>query len=138
MRYGYVANSYLKLADIKQPVLYAEINVDLLVKLYQPGWVYQEVAKFPEVRRDLSLVLDEQVSFQQIRDLAIKTDKKLIQEVNVFDIYTGDKIEAGKKSYSVSFTLLDKEQTLTDATIDHTMKKLMANFEKELNAFIRN
>jgi phenylalanyl-tRNA synthetase beta chain len=138
MRFGYVANSFLKLADIKQPVLYAEINVDLLVKLYQPSLVYQEVSKFPEVRRDLSLVLDEQVTFKQIKDLAIKTDKKLIQEVNVFDVYTGDKIEQGKKSYSVSFTLLDKDQTLTDTTIDQTMKKLISNYEKELNALIRN
>jgi phenylalanyl-tRNA synthetase beta chain len=134
---GYISSPLLKLADIRQDVLYAVVDLDLLLKLYQTKATYKEISKFPEVRRDLSLVLDKKVSYEEIKELAFKTEKKLLQSINVFDLYEGDRIEKGKKSYSVSFQLLDKDQTLTDEVIDSTMNKLMAQFEKQLGAEIR-
>jgi phenylalanyl-tRNA synthetase beta chain len=99
--------------------------------------VFAELSKFPEVRRDLSLVLEKSVSFEQIRAVAQRTERKLLQEVNVFDVYEGDKIEAGKKAIAISFTLQDKTQTLTDKVIDSTMNRLMQQFEQQLGAVIR-
>ena len=93
--------------------------------------------KYPEVRRDLSLVLDKAVSFEQIRQTAQKYERNLLTHINVFDVYEGENIGADKKSYSVSFTLQDSEQTLTDKVIDKTMQKLMMAFEKDLGAVIR-
>ena len=98
---------------------------------------FVEVPKFPEVRRDLSLVLDKTVSFEQIRQIAQKMERELLQSVNVFDVYEGENIGADKKSYSVSFILQDNTQTLTDKVIEKTMQKLIVAFEKELGAVIR-
>ena len=109
----------------------------VLLKQYQDKVRFTEVSKYPEVRRDLSLVLDKTVSFEQIRQLAQKYERNLLTNVNVFDVYEGENIGADKKSYSVSFTLQDTEQTLTDKVIDKTMQKLMMAFEKELGAVIR-
>ncbi len=99
--------------------------------------LYAEVSRFPEVRRDLSLVLDGPVSFRDIEALARKQERKLLKQVNVFDVYEGANIGPGKKSYSVSFILQDENQTLTDEVIDRTMQRLMQAYEKELNAVIR-
>lgn len=134
---GVLNKKILKLADIKQEVFYADIDLELLEKIYSNKVVYQEISKFPEVRRDLSLVLDRQVTFDQIREIAYKQERKYMRSINVFDVYEGDKIPAGKKSYSVSFMLQDEEQTLTDEVIDKTMTKLMDAFEKEFGAIIR-
>ena len=134
---GKVQDKALKLADIKQPVYYAEFDADALLKAYKNTIQFQELNKYPEVRRDLSLVLDKNVTFEQIRQLALKQEKKLITDINVFDVYEGKNLGENKKSYSVSFTLQDFEQTLTDKVIDNTMQKLMAGFEKELGAVIR-
>jgi phenylalanyl-tRNA synthetase beta chain len=123
--------------EVKEQVWYAELNWDYLLKKYKTSLVAEELPKFPEVRRDLSLVLDKQVTFDQVRQIAFRTERKLLQDVNVFDVYEGDKIEAGKKAYALSFTLLDKQQTLTDKVIDSTMSRLMQQFEKQLGAFIR-
>jgi phenylalanyl-tRNA synthetase beta chain len=123
--------------EVKEQVWYAELNWDYLLKKYKDNLVAGELPKFPEVRRDLSLVLDKNVTFDQIRHIAFRTERKLLQDVNVFDVYEGDKIEAGKKAYAVSFTLLDKQQTLTDKGIDSTMNRLMQQFEKQLGALIR-
>ena len=123
--------------EIKELVWYAELQWEYLVRHYKNSLVFTELPRFPEVRRDLSLVLDQQVTFEQIRAVALRTERKLLQALNVFDMYEGDKIEAGKKSYSVSFTLQDPQQTLTDKVIDATMSRLMQQFEKQLGAVIR-
>ncbi|HTF81795.1 MAG TPA: hypothetical protein VL947_08720, partial [Cytophagales bacterium] len=90
-----------------------------------------------EVRRDLSLVLDKKVSFAEVKEVALKTDKELIKAVNVFDVYEGDKIEAGKKSYSVSFFMQHSDRTLTEEEINRVFNKLIDNFESKLGAIIR-
>ncbi|MFN6947011.1 MAG: phenylalanine--tRNA ligase subunit beta, partial [Cytophagaceae bacterium] len=135
--YGKVQDKILKKTDIKQAVYYAEIDFDSLMRMMDTSLVYQEVSKFPEVRRDLSLVLDKKVSFGEIESIARKFEKRLLQDINVFDIYEGENLGDNKKSYSVSFILQDYEQTLTDKVIDKTMDKLMSAFEKELGAVIR-
>ncbi|WP_026463686.1 phenylalanine--tRNA ligase subunit beta [Adhaeribacter aquaticus] len=126
-----------KRIDVKEQVWYAELNWDYLVKNSKSQLVFEELAKFPEVRRDLSLVIDKGITFDQIKTIAQRTERKLLQDINVFDVYEGDKIEAGKKAYAISFTLLDKQQTLTDKVIDATMNRLMQQFEKQLGAVIR-
>ncbi|MCX2739570.1 phenylalanine--tRNA ligase subunit beta [Pontibacter anaerobius] len=123
--------------EVKGQVWYAELNWDYLLKKYKDKLVAEELPKFPEVRRDLSLVLDKHVTFDEVKKVAFRVERKLLQDVNVFDVYEGDKIEAGKKAYALSFTLQDKQQTLTDKVIDSTMSRLMQQFEKQLGAFIR-
>jgi phenylalanyl-tRNA synthetase beta chain len=123
--------------EIKDPVWYAELNWDYLVRNHRSSLAFAELPRFPEVRRDLSLVLDKPVTFEQIREVAQRTERKLLQSLNVFDVYEGDKIEAGKKAYSVSFILQDPQQTLTDKVIEATMNRLMQQFEKQLGAVIR-
>jgi len=135
--FGLVNDKVTKTADIRQAVWYAEFDAELLYKLYNAGVVYSEVSKFPEVRRDLSLVIDRSITFAQIKALAEQKERKLLQAVNAFDVYEGANIGEGKKSYSISFVLLDKEKTLTDPVIDKTMEKLIAAFETELGAMIR-
>jgi phenylalanyl-tRNA synthetase beta chain len=137
LKFGLVSEKILKKLDIKQTVLYADIDFDYLVSAYKPQLVYSEVSKFPEVRRDLSLVIDKSVNFEHISQVAQKTERKMLQDINIFDVYEGENIGEGKKSYSVSFILQDYEQTLTDKAIDKTMERLMAAFEKELGAVIR-
>ncbi|MCC9136739.1 phenylalanine--tRNA ligase subunit beta [Pontibacter silvestris] len=134
---GVLNTAVTRFMEIKEQVWYAELNWDYLLKKYKINLVAEELPKFPEVRRDLSLVLDKNVTFDQVRQVALRTERKLLQDVNVFDVYEGDKIEAGKKAYALSFTLLDKQQTLTDKVIDNTMNRLMQQFEKQLGAFIR-
>ena len=134
---GLLKPDVTKLLDIKTPVFYADLDWDYLVKGYNPKVVYGEVSRFPQVRRDLSLVLDRPVSFRDIEALARKQERKLLKQVNVFDVYEGTNIGPGKKSYSVSFILQDENQTLTDEVIDRTMQRLMQAYEKELNAVIR-
>ncbi|MEZ4903258.1 MAG: phenylalanine--tRNA ligase subunit beta [Spirosomataceae bacterium] len=135
--FGQVKNKQTKLLDIKQAVFYADFDWAYLLKQYQDKVRFVEVPKYPEVRRDLSLVLDKTVSFDQIRQIAHKYERNLLTHINVFDVYEGEKIGSDKKSYSVNFTLQDTDQTLTDKVIDKTMQKLMMAFEKELGAVIR-
>ena len=135
--FGQVKTKLTKILDIKQPVFYADFDWAYLLKQYNDKVKFKEVSRFPEVRRDLSLVLDKAIGFEQIRQVAYKFEKDLLTDINVFDVYEGEKMEAGKKSYSVSFVLQDIEQTLTDKVIDKTMQKLMIAFEKELGAVIR-
>ncbi|MFN8356757.1 MAG: phenylalanine--tRNA ligase subunit beta [Spirosomataceae bacterium] len=134
---GLVKPTLAKLCDIKQPVFYADVDWDYLLRQHQADVVYQELSKYPEVRRDLSLLVDKSVSFKQIRDISQKHERNLLKAINVFDVYEGDNIGADKKSYSVSFILQDFTQTLTDAVIDKTMQRLMNGFERELGAVIR-
>jgi phenylalanyl-tRNA synthetase beta chain len=134
---GMLQPSICKFLDIKGQVFYADIDWDYLIKQYSAGLVVAEVPKFPEVRRDLSLVIDKSVSFKNIKQLATSNERRLLKAVNIFDVYEGENIGPGKKSYSVSFVLQDENATLTDAVIDKTMQRLMQVFEKELNAIIR-
>ena len=134
---GAVAASVLKRLDVTQPVWYAELDWEVLSKKYKPTLVARELSKFPEVRRDLSLVVDASVTFDQLQQIARRTEKKLLQHVSVFDVYAGDNQGAGKKSYSVSFTLQDYGQTLSEQAIDQAMQKLIQQFEKQAGALIR-
>ena len=98
---------------------------------------FSEISRFPEVRRDLALLLDKSVKFVDIEALAYRNGKGILRAVNLFDVYEGEKIDAGKKSYAVSFTLQDDQKTLTDNDIEKLMKRLTEVFEKELGAIIR-
>lgn len=134
--FGLVQSALAKKAGLKKPVWYADFDWDYLLKQYSPVVRYQEVARFPEVRRDLSLVLEKSVSFDQLKQIAYRTERKLLQDVNVFDVFEGESLE-GKKAYALSFILQDEQQTLTDKVIDKTMQRLMTSFEKDLGAVIR-
>ena len=98
---------------------------------------YKEVPKQPEVRRDLALLLDEKIQYQEIESLAYQTEKYLLKNINLFDVYEGENLGKGRKSYAMSFTLQDENKTLTDVEIDKTMNKLLLAFEKNLGAIIR-
>ena len=135
---GLAKKGLLKDFDIKQDVFVAEINWNLVLKLISNRKItYKEISKYPEVKRDLSMVLDQHVTYEQLVKLAEKTERKLIKEISLFDVYQGDKIEQGKKSYAISFILQDEEKTLTDSQIDKVMNNLMKVFENELGAKIR-
>lgn len=134
---GKVKRQILKQSGLKQDLFFADIDWDLLLKQSNNNIVFEEVSKFPEVRRDLSLVLDKSVSFDEVLSLAESKERKLLKGVNVFDVYEGDKIDAGKKAYAMSFILQDKDKTLTDKVIDKVMDNLMNSFENELGALIR-
>jgi phenylalanyl-tRNA synthetase beta chain len=123
--------------DIKQEIFYAELDWKKIVKAVSTKYQFKPLSKYPEVRRDLSLVIEDSVSLKEITRLAFKSEKKLLNRVNVFSVYKGDKLGAGKKSYAVSFYLQDKEQTLNDKQIDKTMSGLISTFEKEISALIR-
>jgi phenylalanyl-tRNA synthetase beta chain len=134
---GKVKNAIQKDFGIKQEIFYAELNTTLLFKAANPKLVIQEVPKFPEVRRDLSLVLDKTVRFDEIKKMVLSTEKKLIREIIAFDVYEGNNIPADKKAYALGFTLLDENKTLTDEEIEKVMDKLMKAFEQNLGAVIR-
>lgn len=134
---GKVKAALVKDFGIKQEIFYADLNTALLFKSANPKFVVQEVARFPEVRRDLSLVLDKQVTFEEIRELVLATEKRLITNIVAFDVYEGDKIPEGKKAYALGFTLQDENKTLTDEEIEKVMARLMSAFEGKMGALIR-
>lgn len=135
---GRLTASLTKAFDIEEEVLYADLDWDAILKIISKSkFQSQAIPKYPEVRRDFALLLDESVSFNQIENIAHKTDKKLLQEINLFDVYEGEKLPEGKKSYAVSFTFRDQYKTLTDKQVDKIMNKLKLQFEKELNAELR-
>ena len=135
VKFGSVAAASLKKADVNKEVFYADFNFDLILTLARKNKiVYQDISKFPAVRRDLSMLIDKNISFGTLKTIAQKTERKLLKEVNVFDIYEGDKLPAGKKSYALSFIIEDIEKTLTDKAIDSIMQKLIYNLEKEAGA----
>jgi phenylalanyl-tRNA synthetase beta chain len=136
--FGTVSKKALKKLDINAEVFYADFDWDLIVKSVRNNKIaYTEVSKFPAVRRDLSKLLNKDITFEQLKQIALKTDKSLLKEVNVFDVYVGDKLPDGKKSYALSFVIQDEEKTLTDKQIDAFMQKLIINFEKQVGAEIR-
>lgn len=136
---GRLAKSTLKKMDCKQDVYYADFNWDLLLKSIPTQEVtFSEIAKNPEVRRDLALLIDKNVTFDAVEKLAFETEKKLLKKVGLFDVYEGDRIEEDKKSYAVSFIFQDKDKTLSDKQIESIMTKLQKNFETRLGAKIRS
>ena len=137
VEYGVVKKSILKHFDIKQEVIFADFNWALILKLLSNKIKFTEIPKYPEVRRDLSLLLDDSVSFDSIYNIARQTEKSLLKEINLFDVYQGKNLPEGKKSYAVSFTIQDNTKTLTDVQIDKIMNKLQKNFETELGASLR-
>ena len=138
VEFGSVSKKVLKELDISGEVFYADFDWDLVIRSVRSNKIsYQEVSKFPSVRRDLSMLLNKDVSFDQLKQIALKTEKGLLKEVNVFDVYVGDKLPEGKKSYALSFLLQDEEKTLADKQIEAIMQKLILNFEKQAGAEIR-
>ena len=137
VEYGVVKKTVLKHFDIKQEVLFADFNWALILKLLSNKIKFTEIPKYPEVRRDLSLLLDDNVTFDSIYNLARQTEKSLLKDINLFDVYQGKNLPEGKKSYALSFTIQDSSKTLTDAQIDKIMGKLQKNLETELGASLR-
>jgi phenylalanyl-tRNA synthetase beta chain len=109
----------------------------VLTELSDKNVQYAEISKYPEVKRDLALLLDKTVSFAEIEKIAYDTERKLLKRVTLFDVYEGKNLESGKKSYAVSFILQDETKTLTDTQIDSIMKKMLSNFENKLAAKLR-
>ena len=135
---GIISKKLLKQFDLSAPVYYAELNWTALMKVIKKNEVlYTEISKFPAVSRDLALLVDNTVEFAQIEQIARQTEKKLLKKVELFDVYEGDKLPAGKKSYAVNFILQDEEKTMGDKQIDAIMQKLIANIKKQLNAELR-
>ena len=123
---------------VKQPVFAAEINWQVLFSLIKRNKVgFSELPKFPAVRRDLALLLDESVSYADLRAAAFKQAKKLLKQVGLFDVYRGDKIPAGKKQYALSFVIQDPDKTLTDQDTERVMERLLATFQKDFGAQLR-
>lgn len=134
---GTVKKSIVKHFDIKQEVFYAEFHWDLVLKLLSNKVKFTAIAKYPEVRRDFALLVDTNVAFESIYKVAVQTEKSLLKDINLFDVYEGKNLPEGKKSYAVSFTIQDTTKTLTDVQIDKIMGKLQSNFESELGAQLR-
>ena len=122
---------------MKAAVFYADFDWQYLCDLYETDFACQPISKFPEVKRDLSLVIDKSVHFEEIRKISLQLEQSLIRRINVFDVYEGENIGDGKKAYTVSFFLQDDEKTLTDKVIDKTLNRLMQGFESQLGAMIR-
>ena len=135
---GVLAKKVQKAADIETPVYYCEINWTALMKLIRNQKVlYTEIAKYPAVSRDLALLIDQNVEFAQIEEIARQTEKKLLKKVELFDVYEGKNLPAGKKSYAVNFILQDAEKTMGDKQIDAIMQKLINNLKQKLGAELR-
>lgn len=138
VKFGCVNKAICKKFDLGQPVFYADFDLETVLDLSSKNKVeYTEIPKFPSVRRDLAMLLDKTVKYQQIEELAYSAERKFLKDVNLFDVYQGDKIGGGKKSYAVSFTLLDEENTLTDKQIENIMQKLINTYKEKLNAELR-
>ncbi len=136
--FGVLSKKLQKAFDIDNEVYYADINWKELMKAIKGKKVtYTEISKFPAVKRDLALLIDKKVQFAEIEKIAYETDKKLLKSVELFDVYEGKNLEAGKKSYAVSFVLQDENATLNDKQIDKLMQKLIANLQNKLDAKLR-
>ena len=136
--FGRLESKLVKSFGVKSTVYAADFNWDLILELAGYSKTkYQEVSKFPEVRRDLSLLVNESVSFDELKKIAIATDNKILKSVNLFDVFEGDKLPEGKKSYALSFTMADDSKTLTDVYVEKVMDKLMKSFTDKLGAEIR-
>ncbi len=137
VEFGTVKKTILKHFDIKQEVFYADFDWNAVLKSISNKIKYVEIPKYPEVRRDLALLIDESVAFEDIYSIARKTEQSLLKEITLFDVYVGKNLPEGKKSYAVSFTLQDESKTLTDSQIEKIMSKLQNNFQTQLGAQLR-
>ena len=138
LQIGSVAAAIRRRTDVKQDVYYLEMNFDALAKSTKKNRIAaEELSKFPEVKRDLALLVDKQVTFSSLRDVAFATERKLLKSVSLFDVYEGDKLPEGKKSYALSFILEDKTRTLDDKTIERVMSNLTRQFEERCGAQVR-
>lgn len=134
---GAIRKPVLKHFDIKQEVLFADFNWDAITKLVSGKIKYTEISKFPEVRRDLALLVDSSVSFEEIYSITRQTEKSLLKDISLFDVYEGKNLPEGKKSYAVSFVLQDSSKTLTDEQIDKIINKIRHNLETQVGAALR-
>jgi len=135
---GTVCHKILKKMDIAQDVFYADLNWDNLMRAIKKNeTLYHDISKFPSVSRDLALLIDKSVQFEQIEQIARQTEKKLLKSVELFDVYEGKNLPDGKKSYAVNFILQDESKTLTDKQIDAIMTKLINNLKQKLGAELR-
>lgn len=134
---GKIKSETAKEMGIQNEVFFAVIDWDILIQISNNSVIFKEVPKYPEVRRDLSLVIDKNVTFEEVRSLAFTFESRLLKDLRVFDVYEGEKIAEDKKAYAIAFTLQDENKTLDDKVIDKAMSRLMKGFESELNAIIR-
>ncbi|MNK08376.1 Phenylalanine--tRNA ligase beta subunit [compost metagenome] len=137
VEFGTIKKSILKQFDIKQDVFFADFNWNAIIKLVSGKIKYTEISKFPEVRRDLALLVDNEISFENIYAIARATEKTVLKEISLFDVYEGANLPEGKKSYAVSFMLQDSSKTLTDEQIDKIMGKIRLNLENQVGAQLR-
>lgn len=137
VKFGAIKKPLLKSMDIKQEVFYADFKWDTILAVLSQKIKFAEISKYPVVKRDLALLIDETVAFEQIHTLVKGVDKNAILDVSLFDVYQGDKLPEGKKSYAISLKLQDASKTLTDAQIEKIMSKVQQNLEKELGATLR-
>ncbi|OIQ30409.1 MAG: phenylalanine--tRNA ligase subunit beta [Bacteroidetes bacterium MedPE-SWsnd-G2] len=138
VEFGLVKKSILKHFGIQQEVLYADFNWDGVIETARYNNIkFKDIPKYPGVRRDFALLIDDAVTFDQISTIAKQTEKQLLKEVDLFDVYQGKNLPNGKKSYAVSFVLQDENKTLNDKQIDKIMNKLQSNFERQLGAELR-
>ena len=136
--FGTVKKTILKEFGIKQEVLFADLNWENILKLSSKKQIkVNDLSKFPSVKRDLALLIPVKTTFKEIYNLAFQTERKLLKEVDLFDVYEGENVPEGKKSYAISFVLQDENKTLEDKQIDKIMQKLQLNFEKNLEAVLR-
>ena len=138
LQIGSVAAKIRRMTDVKQEVYYLEMNFEALAKSTKKLKIAaEELSKFPEVKRDLALLVDRQVTFAALRDAAFAAERKLLKSVSLFDVYEGDKLPEGKKSYALSFILEDKTRTLDDKSIERVMANLTRQFEQKCGAQVR-
>ena len=138
VEFGVVKKSILKSFGIKQEVLFADYNWDnVIANVGKKQIKISELPKYPAVKRDLALLLDAEVDFIDLYNYAFQSERKLLKNVDLFDVYTGDKLPEGKKSYALSFILQDEKKTLTDKQIDKIMTKLQEGFKKQFGAELR-
>ena len=137
--FGKVEKQLLNNFDIKQQVFYADFNWDNVLKLLKnTKFKYEEVSKFPSVKRDLSLLIDKNIQFKDLLKIALETEKHILKSVNLFDVYEGDNLPDGKKSYALSFILEDKTKTLSEKHIDKVINKLIRSYQNKIGAEVRS
>jgi phenylalanyl-tRNA synthetase beta chain len=136
--FGKLEQKLCKSFGVKSVVYASDFNWNLILELVKDNKTkYKEVSKFPSVRRDLSLLTDTVVTFDELKKIAAATDNKILKSVNLFDVYEGDKLPEGKKSYALSFIMADETKTLTDKYVDKVMGKLMHSFKEKVGAELR-
>jgi phenylalanyl-tRNA synthetase beta chain len=136
--FGLITKKLNDVYNIDEEVYLAELNLDDILKYSFPkSLIFKDIPKFPVMRRDFSLLLDKEVSFEAIKNMSHKTERKILKTVELFDVFEGKKLPNGKKSYGISFTFQDQKKTLTDKQVDKVMEKLKQNFSSEYKAELR-